>query len=101
MEYYPQRADAIAMHALFLAAGLASWFYPRPMYGSLHVCAMNLVKPGTKVLVVNTDNGDQATCRVVGTGPFVAGRIIDLSPSMRDALHMGGIARVRVYEELP
>ncbi len=90
------------MHSfVFLVAGIASWFYPRSMYGSMHVCVMNLAKPGRRVLVVNAANGDQAYCRVIGTGPFVRGRIIDLSPSMRDALHMGGLARVRVYIEQP
>ncbi len=90
------------MHSfVFLVAGIASWFRPLPEYGDMRVCAMNLVKPGRRVLVVNAANGDQAYCRVIGTGPFVRGRVIDLSPSMRDALHMGGLARVRVYVEQP
>lgn len=84
---------------VFLLAGIASWFYPARMYGSMHVCAMNHIHPGTHILVVNAANGDQAYCTVIGTGPFVRGRILDVSPSMRDALHMGGLARVRVYIE--
>ncbi len=89
------------MHALFLAAGIASWFYPAAMYGSMKVCATNLAPPKTNLLVVDADNGNQAVCHVIGTGPFVAGRIIDLSPSMRAALGMGGLARVRIYKESP
>lgn len=85
------------MRAIFVVAGLASWFHPAAMYGAMKVCAMNAVRPGRRVLVVNASNGDQATCHVIGTGPFVRGRVIDLSPSMRDALQMGGLARVRVY----
>ena len=88
------------MHAfVFIVAGVASWFHPAAMYGRERVCAMNIVHPGRRVLVVNASNGDQAICTVIGTGPFVRGRVIDLSPSMRDALHMGGLARVRVYIE--
>jgi rare lipoprotein A len=35
-------------------------------------------------------------CRVNDRGPYVSGRIIDLSPATKAALHMGGLARVRV-----
>jgi len=84
---------------VFIVAGVASWFYPAAMYGNQRVCAMNVVRPGRRVLVINAANGDQAVCRVIGTGPFIRGRVIDLSPSMKAALHMGGLARVRVYVE--
>ena len=88
------------MHAfVFVVAGIASWFYPAGMYGSQRVCAMNIVRPGRRVLVVNAANGDQAICTVIGTGPFVRGRVIDLSPSMRDAIHLHGLGPVRVYIE--
>ncbi len=89
------------MRTAFVVAGIASWFHPAAMYGAMKVCAMNLVPPKTNVLVINAENGDEAVCHVIGTGPFVRGRVIDLSPSMRDALGIKGLARVRVYREIP
>lgn len=96
------------MHGLVLVGlGLASWYSTsssgaRTASGELlrddqRTCAMRFVPIGTPVLVINVDNGRRAWCRVNDRGPFVPGRVIDVTPAMRDALHMGGIARVRVY----
>ena len=53
---------------------------------------------GTKVLVTNLGNGRSATATVEDRGPFVQGRIIDLSPRL--AAHLGmvvqGVAPVAV-----
>jgi rare lipoprotein A (peptidoglycan hydrolase) len=84
----------------FLVAGIASWFYPASMYASTdHVCAMNVAPPGTAILIVDEDNRRTATCTVIGTGPFVPGRVLDVSPAVRDELGMdaAGTASVRVY----
>ncbi len=85
----------------FVAAGTASWFYPAAEYGRDHVCAMNIEPPGTRVLVVNRDNGREATCTVIGTGPFIPGRVIDVSLSVADALGFDGLASVSVYRTSP
>ena len=84
----------------FIIAGTASWFYPAAAYGRDHVCAMNVVRPGTTVRVVNSDNGREATCVVIGTGPFVPGRVIDVSASVADVLGFDGLANVNVYRAI-
>jgi hypothetical protein len=71
----------------FLCSGLASWFMPyQRVYDGGHHCAMNHVRPGTRVRVV-AGRYDQR-CAIIGSGPFVSGRVIDLSPLIRDDLHM-------------
>ncbi len=53
---------------------------------------------GTRVKVVNLDNGKVTVVRVNDRGPFVKGRIIDLSQAAAVQLDMmkTGVARVRV-----
>ncbi len=53
---------------------------------------------GTKVLVTNLENGRQTVVRINDRGPFVKGRIIDLSYAAARALgmHKKGTARVRI-----
>jgi rare lipoprotein A len=53
---------------------------------------------GTRVRVTNLDNGRSVTIRVNDRGPFVKGRIIDLSVAAARRLDMlrTGVARVRV-----
>ena len=53
---------------------------------------------GSRVRVTNLDNGRQVEVRITDRGPFVHGRIIDLS---REAAHridmiQAGTARVRI-----
>jgi len=78
---------------------MASWFHPSAEYGIKKVCAMNLVTPPAYVEVVNEANGRVTHCDVIGTGPFVPGRVIDLSPAAAQELgsYYSGIAPVRVY----
>jgi rare lipoprotein A len=70
--------------------------------------AAHLTLPfGTKVTVVNRRNGRSAVVRINDRGPFVNGRVIDLSPAAADALDLGGLAPVSlivdsmVGEEMP
>ena len=53
---------------------------------------------GTKVRVTNLNNGRTATVTINDRGPFVRGRIIDVSKGAADVLGMrsSGVARVRV-----
>jgi rare lipoprotein A len=53
---------------------------------------------GTTVVVKNLDNGRSATATVEDRGPFVRGRIIDLSPRLAERLGLiaEGIAPVEV-----
>ncbi len=53
---------------------------------------------GTVVRVTNLDNGRTATARVLDRGPWIRGRIVDVSPRIARDLDMirAGIARVEV-----
>ena len=86
------------MRGLFLAAGVASWFIPPPMYGSMHVCASNTIPISTRILI--RWNGRQSDCTIIGTGPFRRGRILDVSESVARALGFlsRGTAFVRIYQ---
>ena len=44
------------------------------------VCAHKTLPMGTVVTVTNVDTGKSTTCKVGDRGPYVEGRIIDLSP---------------------
>jgi rare lipoprotein A len=49
---------------------------------------------GTKVTVVNHRNGRSAVVRINDRGPFVRGRVIDLSPAAARVLGIDGLASV-------
>ena len=51
---------------------------------------------GTRVRVVNRRNGRSVVVRINDRGPFVHGRIIDLTPAGARALGFSGLARVEV-----
>jgi rare lipoprotein A len=49
---------------------------------------------GTKVTVVNHNNGRSAVVRINDRGPFVRGRVMDLSPAAARVLGIDGLASV-------
>jgi rare lipoprotein A len=51
---------------------------------------------GTQVRVTNTRNGRSVVVRINDRGPFVRGRIIDLSPAAAHAIGVSGLAPVTV-----
>jgi rare lipoprotein A len=51
---------------------------------------------GTRVRVTNLGNGRVVTVTINDRGPFIAGRIIDLTPAGAHALGFSSLARVRV-----
>lgn len=51
---------------------------------------------GTKVRVTNKRNGRTVTVRINDRGPFVRGRIIDLTPAAAHVLGFSGLAPVKV-----
>ena len=50
---------------------------------------------GTRVSVVNQRTGKQVIVRISDRGPFVRGRIIDLTPAGARAIGLSGLARVK------
>ncbi len=51
---------------------------------------------GTRVRVINRNNGRRVIVRINDRGPFVRGRIIDLTPAGAHALGFSGTAPVQV-----
>lgn len=101
--YYPlQSSDG------FVEEGVASW-YGRDFHGkstssgepynmNAMTGAHKLLPMNTRVLVTNLENGRRTEVRINDRGPFVRGRILDLSLNAADALGVrgAGTARVRV-----
>lgn len=77
--------------------GIASWY---DLHKTRHeMTAAHPTLPfGTKVRVTNVENGHQAIVRINDRGPFIPGRIIDVSIRAAEVLGMvrSGIAPVRV-----
>src|SRR5271156_7232017 len=76
--------------------GIAS-FYQNPYYGGL-IAAHKTLPFGTQVKVFNLDNGRTAIVKIVDRGPFIRGRIIDVSLAAASALGFrgAGLAHVRI-----
>jgi len=88
--------------------GIASWYGDKfhgrktangEVYDMLAMTAAHKTLPfGTLVLVTNLTDGRQVVVRINDRGPFIEGRIIDLSKAA--AVHIGldrtGIAQVRI-----
>ena len=90
--------------------GIASWYGPgfhgrQTASGVLYdqnlmVAAHKTLPFGTVARVTNLENGRQVEVCVVDRGPYVKGRVIDLSASAAKALDMRskGTARVRIED---
>ena len=76
--------------------GIAS-FYQNPHYSGL-IAAHKTLPFGTRVKVFNLDNGRSAILKIVDRGPFIRGRVIDVSPAAASALgfRQAGLAHVRI-----
>ena len=92
----------------YVEQGIASW-YGVPFHGrraangdvfdmNQLVAAHRTLPFGSMVRVVNLDNGRETEVRIIDRGPFIDGRIIDLSFAAARSVDMvgAGIARVRV-----
>jgi rare lipoprotein A len=90
--------------------GLASWYgepyhgrptASGPRYDMNEMTAAHRTLPfGTLVRVTNLENGRHATVLINDRGPFVAGRIIDLSRAAAEAIESIGPGVVRVRLEV-
>ena len=93
---------------IYTETGIASWYGPSFNHraaadGSIYdqdglTAAHRTLPMGTTVRVTNLANGEQAYVRITDRGPFVPGRILDLSEGAAKAigLYRMGIGRVRV-----
>jgi rare lipoprotein A len=97
-----------ALVAFAAEEGLASWYAGKfqgrktasgETFDTAEMTAAHKTLPfGTRVKVTNLENGRDVIVRINDRGPFVEGRVIDLSRAAADALAMtgSGVARVRV-----
>jgi rare lipoprotein A len=86
--------------------GLATWYGPQSRYHTtangetfderVASAAHKTLPLPCIVEVTNLDNGRKARLRVNDRGPFVAGRILDVSRKGAQELGLRGVARVRV-----
>jgi rare lipoprotein A len=88
--------------------GLASWYGPPyagrkgadgTVYNQNAMTAAHLTLPmGTMVRVTNLTNNESAVVKITDRGPFVRGRIIDLSLAAAKAtgVYRAGVAKVKV-----
>lgn len=102
------RPAAARPGARAVEVGLASWYGPgfhgrRTASGEPYdMRALTAAHPahpfGTRVRVTNLANGRRVVVRINDRGPFVGGRVIDLSRAAASALGIigPGVARVRV-----
>src|SRR5882724_10192175 len=93
---------------LLTATGLASWYGPPyhnrkasngEVFDMNAMTAASLTLPlGTIVRVTNVKTGDSALVRINDRGPFVAGRILDLSMAAAKKIDLwrAGVAQVRL-----
>jgi rare lipoprotein A len=100
--YYPARQPH------YDEVGLATWYGYGDGYGCRSTADGEQMDPGALtaahktlplpsiVEVTNLENGKKVRVRVNDRGPFVAGRIIDLSPAAAKLLGIRSSAKVRV-----
>ncbi len=76
--------------------GIAS-YYHNPYYSGL-IAAHKTLPMGTRVRVTNLDNGRIAIVKIVDRGPFIRGRIIDVSTAAAGVLgfSVSGTAHVQI-----
>jgi len=86
-----------------LRCGIASWYGTESgrrtangeRFPTREATAAHLTLPfGTRVRVTDMATGRSVVVRINDRGPYIRGRIIDLSPAAKRALGMGGLARV-------
>jgi len=65
------------------------------------VAAHRTLPFGTRVKVRNLDNGKSVTVTIVDRGPFVKGRIIDLTEAAANAIESADLMRVELSAEEP
>lgn len=100
----PSKSAVARHHGSALQSGMASWygsgartangerFNPNGLTAAHRTLAF-----GTRLRVVNERNGRSVIVRVNDRGPFIKGRIIDISKGSAKVLGMTGTSRVGIY----
>jgi rare lipoprotein A len=106
----PATSSQSGVLSLWQEVGIASWYGPGfqgkrtangERFDTRALTAAHKTLPfGTRVRVKSLADGKEVVVRINDRGPFIAGRIIDLSRAAAQALGMRGIKRVEL-ERLP
>jgi rare lipoprotein A len=96
-------------HAQSSQRGLASWYGPGfqgrrtasgERFNTHSMTAAHRSLPfGTRVRVTNERTGRSVVVRINDRGPFVRGRVIDLSKASARAIGVSGVAKVRLARQ--
>jgi rare lipoprotein A len=88
-------------------SGIASWYGPRfqgkrtangERFDTNELTAAHKTLPfGTRVRVKSLVNGKEVTVRINDRGPFIKGRIIDLSKAAAQAIGLSGVKQVEIF----
>jgi rare lipoprotein A len=98
--YGPHRERHAGYNSGSLLGGMASVYSGGRTASGQHMRSGELTAAhrtlpfGTKVTVVNRSNGRSVVVRINDRGPFVRGRVIDLSPAAARAIGVNGVSRV-------
>ena len=78
--------------------GMASFYAAVPDRSKKLSAAHRTLPFGTRVKVTRTDTGASVVVRINDRGPFIRGRVIDVSRGAAEQLNMvdAGVARVRI-----
>lgn len=105
-----QNADLFAktrdVNPDFVQEGVASWYGPGfqgrktangERFNTNEMTAAHKTLPfNTLIKVTNLSNGISTIVRINDRGPYIRGRIIDLSKAAKNEIQMGGLAPVRI-----
>ncbi len=92
----------LAPAAVFAQSGIASVYSGERTANGEYASASGLTAAhrtlpfGTRVLVTNKQNGRSVVVRINDRGPYVAGRVIDLTPAGAHAIGFNGLAPVEL-----
>jgi peptidoglycan lytic transglycosylase len=104
----PPPAAQPSPQPVYVETGLASWYGPpyhnrRSSNGEIYnmhafTAAHRTLPLGTRVRVTNLQTGRSTMVRITDRGPFIRGRILDLSLAAAEAIDVrhAGVARVKV-----
>ncbi|MEO8664066.1 MAG: septal ring lytic transglycosylase RlpA family protein [Ignavibacteria bacterium] len=107
---WKQNADLFAKNREidpeFVQEGVASWYGPGfqgrktangERFNTYEMTAAHKTLPfNTLVKVTNLNNGVSTVVRINDRGPYIRGRIIDLSNAAKNEIQMGGLAQVKI-----
>ncbi len=104
-------AQTSGSYSEFMEEGTASWYGPgfhgrKTANGERFdtqelTCAHKSLPFNTILKVTNLENGRYTIVRVNDRGPYIRGRIIDLSNAAKNEIGMGGLAKVRIETYKP